>query len=41
LVPGKAWAEEARKEIMSEIHAPTTQHLMVRSFLCEDFQGHI
>ncbi|OIW27650.1 hypothetical protein CONLIGDRAFT_441613 [Coniochaeta ligniaria NRRL 30616] len=35
LIPGKGWAEEARKEVLSEIHAPTTKHLMTMVLLCE------
>ena len=29
IVPGQAWAERARKEILGEMHAPTVQNLMV------------
>lgn len=29
LIPGHAWAEKARKEVLCEVHAPTLQHLMV------------
>lgn len=30
VIPGQAWAERARKEILGEMHAPTVQNLMVR-----------
>lgn len=29
-IPGEAWAERARREVLLEAHAPTAQHLMVR-----------
>ena len=28
-VPGEAWAEKARRDVLVEAHAPTLQHLMV------------
>ncbi|KAL7792436.1 hypothetical protein V8C37DRAFT_380295 [Trichoderma ceciliae] len=34
-VPGQAWAERARKEILGEMHAPTVQNLMTVALLCE------
>ncbi|KAL7943541.1 hypothetical protein V8C42DRAFT_329365 [Trichoderma barbatum] len=35
VVPGQAWAERARKEILGEMHAPTVQNLMTVALLCE------
>ncbi|EGR45648.1 uncharacterized protein TRIREDRAFT_110689 [Trichoderma reesei QM6a] len=35
IVPGQAWAERARKEILGEMHAPTVQNLMAGALLCE------
>lgn len=32
-IPGEAWAERARREVLLEAHAPTVQHLMVRMHL--------
>ncbi|RFU75772.1 hypothetical protein TARUN_6531 [Trichoderma arundinaceum] len=34
-VPGQAWAERARKEMLGEMHAPTVQNLMTVALLCE------
>lgn len=31
-IPGQAWTERARGEVLGEIHAPTIHHLMVRLF---------
>lgn len=28
-IPGEAWAERARQEVLREIHAPTIHHIMV------------
>ncbi|KAL7934957.1 hypothetical protein V8C35DRAFT_279425 [Trichoderma chlorosporum] len=35
VVPGQAWAERAKKEILGEMHAPTVQNLMTVALLCE------
>ncbi|PNP54047.1 hypothetical protein THARTR1_05254 [Trichoderma harzianum] len=35
VIPGQAWAERARKEILGEMHAPTIQNLMTVALLCE------
>ncbi|PTB75659.1 hypothetical protein M440DRAFT_1439356 [Trichoderma longibrachiatum ATCC 18648] len=35
IIPGQAWAERARKEILGEMHAPTVQNLMAGALLCE------
>ncbi|KAK4079651.1 transcriptional regulator family: Fungal Specific TF [Trichoderma harzianum] len=35
VIPGQAWAERARKEILGEMHAPTVQNLMTVALLCE------
>ncbi|KAH6606903.1 hypothetical protein Trco_006056 [Trichoderma cornu-damae] len=35
VVPGQAWAERARKEMVGEMHAPTVQSLMTAALLCE------
>ncbi|KAH7165273.1 hypothetical protein EDB81DRAFT_778906 [Dactylonectria macrodidyma] len=34
-IPGEAWAERARKEVLSEVHLPTVQHIMTMLLLCE------
>ncbi|KAH8652179.1 hypothetical protein BX600DRAFT_89412 [Xylariales sp. PMI_506] len=33
--PGDGWADQARKEILGELHVPTIQHLMALVLLCE------
>lgn len=33
-IPGEAWAERARQEVLREIHAPTIHHIMVSIQFC-------
>lgn len=34
-VPGHAWAERARQEVLADMHSPTVNHLMAMTLLCD------